>query len=172
MSLDTQIHAFEKRVIAIDGPAEVRDILAALAIALGGIPLSVPPAARVGYHLAASMASNMLIALISQAKTIWIAAGLDPDLAFSALSPLLASTMQNLDQFGLPQALTGPIARGDLVTVQRHLEFLAATPALHAIDAVYRLLGQEATSLARMQERISPALLDAIATELASDKND
>jgi predicted short-subunit dehydrogenase-like oxidoreductase (DUF2520 family) len=154
---------FAGRVVALDGPDDVVGGLRALAERLGSVPLVVPPAARAGYHLAASLASNALVALVAQAVDVWTTVGLDPALALPALVPLIASTQANLAQLGLPAALTGPIARGDATTVARHLALLAADPALSAIAATYRLLGRRALALAREQGRIDPAKLDEIA---------
>ncbi len=169
MPVERQIHAFEQCILAVDGPAEIAQILAEIATVLGGIPINVPASARAGYHLAASMASNLFVALVSLAQDVWSTAGLDPDLALKALHPLLMSTVQNLNQSGLPNALTGPIARGDLGTVQRHLEFLAKERSLDRAAAIYRSLGMEAVQLARRQNHIAPALLDIISNELAGD---
>ena len=49
-----------------------------------------------------------------------------------ALWPLMASAVRNLKEIGLPGALTGPVARGDVVSVERHLEALAARAPEHA----------------------------------------
>lgn len=156
-------------VIALDGPEPVVAGLRALALRLGSVPLLVPPAARAAYHLAASLASNALVALVAEAVDIWHSAGLAADLALPALLPLIASTEANLARVGLPTALTGPIARGDAATVARHLAALTADPTLAEIAAVYRLLGRRALALARAQGRANPAALDAIAALLVSN---
>ncbi len=159
---------FAGHVIALDGPAPVVAGLRALAEQLDGRPLVVPPEARASYHLAASLASNALVALVADAVEIWRHAGLDADLALPALLPLIASTQANLARTGLPAALTGPVARGDAPTVARHLAALA-TPELAEIAAVYRLLGRRAVMLARAEGRVDPAKLDEIERMLNGD---
>ncbi len=149
-------------VVALDGPPPLVSALTALAERLGARPLAVPSAARAAYHLAASLASNALVALVAEAVAVWRSADLDPDLALPALLPLIASTQANLERVGLPDALTGPIARGDVATVSRHLAALAATPDLAPIATVYRALGMQAVALARAQGRADPVALDAI----------
>lgn len=158
---------FADRVVAVDGAPAVMVGLSALAARLGALPLSVPPAVRPAYHLAASLASNALVALIATAVDVWAAAGLDLALALPALLPLVASTQANLQHVGLPDALTGPIARGDVSTVARHLAVLAGDPALVPVATIYRLLGQRAVMLARAQGHAPAAALDAIARLLA-----
>ena len=149
-------------VVALDGSPTLISALAALAERLGAHPLVVPPAARAAYHLAASLASNALVALIAEAVAVWQSANLDSELALPALLPLIASTQANLERAGLPAALTGPIARGDIATVSQHLAALDAAPALAPIAAVYRALGVQAVTLARAQGRADPAALDTI----------
>jgi predicted short-subunit dehydrogenase-like oxidoreductase (DUF2520 family) len=161
-----QENALAGRVIALDGAPLVVAGLRALALHLGGQPLAVPPTARPGYHLAASLASNALVALLAEAVDTWRAAGLPEDLALPALLPLIASTQANLARVGLPTALTGPIARGDVATVARHLRVLADDPDLAII---YRLLGLRAVALARDMGRVAPATLAAIAALLRAE---
>jgi predicted short-subunit dehydrogenase-like oxidoreductase (DUF2520 family) len=159
---------FARHVIALDGAPALVSGLTALAERLGARPLVVPPAARAAYHLAASLASNALVALISDAVAVWQSAALDPDLALPALLPLVASTQANLERVGLPAALTGPIARGDTATVHQHLAALDAAPDLAPIAVTYRSLGLQAVALARAQGHANGAALDAIERMLES----
>ena len=149
-------------VIALDGPPEVVAGLHALAERLGGRPLVVDAAARPAYHVAASLASNALVALVAEAVDVWHAAGLPAELALPALLPLIASTQANLATVGLPEALTGPIARGDVGTVARHLAVLEGDPALAEIAISYRALGLRAVALARAMGRAEPTALEQI----------
>jgi predicted short-subunit dehydrogenase-like oxidoreductase (DUF2520 family) len=48
--------------------------------------------------------------------------GLSSDEALTALVPLLEGTLQNIKEMGVVQGLTGPISRGDDITVKTHLE--------------------------------------------------
>ena len=57
-----------------------------------------------------------------------------------ALLPLLAGTMENLAALGLPQALTGPLSRGDAGTIARHLTHLDAVAP--DVAGLYRCLGR------------------------------
>jgi predicted short-subunit dehydrogenase-like oxidoreductase (DUF2520 family) len=85
------------------------------------------------YHAAADLVSNYVVTLVDMATRLWQQYGADPESAAEALLPLLQGTVNNLRRLGLPDALTGPIARGDLGTVRRHLAALeAAAPATPA----------------------------------------
>ena len=75
--------------------------------------------------------------------------------ALPALIPLLTSVVHNLAQLGLPGALTGPVERGDVTSVERHLGTLAArAPELLEL---YRLVGRDVLRLAREKEEARSA---------------
>ncbi len=92
-----------------------------LAERLGMRPFEVTEESRAAYHAAASIASNFLVALESSAVELLEAAGVaDLDEARELLAPLVLRSAANWAERG-PAALTGPIARGDEETVERHL---------------------------------------------------
>jgi predicted short-subunit dehydrogenase-like oxidoreductase (DUF2520 family) len=84
--------------------------------ALGGRVLEVPSQSRVRYHAAACIASNHLVALLGQVQRVAATAGLD----LEAFLPLARGALEDVALLGPAAALTGPAARGDLVTVERH----------------------------------------------------
>jgi pantoate--beta-alanine ligase len=116
---------------------------AALAEALGMIPFSVPDERRAAYHAAASIASNFFVTLEESAAGLMDAAGIED--ARELLAPLVLRTAANWAERG-PDALTGPIARGDTATVERHRAALAETapellPLYEAMAERTRALG-------------------------------
>ena len=123
------------------------DFGAWLARRLGAAPFALPDEAKPLYHLAAAVASNLFVALESEAaELLAAAAGCSPAAAAELLRPLLATTAANLAARAPAAALTGPIARGDTGTVRAHLEELAAQPSRYG-DA-YRALSLQALHLA------------------------
>ena len=110
------------------------------------------------YHAGAVLVSNYVVALADLGRTLLIGAGVKPDEALPALIPLLTSVVQNLAQVGLPTALTGPVERGDVSSVERHLE--ALTRRAPQILEIYRLLGREVLRIALSK---SPLDADAVA---------
>jgi predicted short-subunit dehydrogenase-like oxidoreductase (DUF2520 family) len=73
--------------------------------------------------------------------------------ATSALLPLVRGTLNNIDSIGLPNCLTGPIARGDLGTIERHLNALdAKNPS--SITA-YKELGLQTIPVALAKGKVS-----------------
>ena len=93
-----------------------------LAEALEMRPFEVPEEKRAAYHAAAAMASNLLVALEESAAELLARIGVED--ARELLAPLVLRTASNWAERG-PAALTGPIARGDHATVQRHRVALA-----------------------------------------------
>jgi predicted short-subunit dehydrogenase-like oxidoreductase (DUF2520 family) len=118
-----------------------------LAGRLGMRPFEVPEEARSAYHAAASMASNLLVALEESAAELLRRSGVDE--ARELLAPLVLRTAANWAERG-ERALTGPIARGDEATVERHLAALRDVapdllPLYQALAARARDLAQRAT---------------------------
>ncbi len=96
---------------------------------------------RMAYHAACALAANHLSVLHEEAAAVLRATGPDASVA-QALNVLMASSLDNLAALGLPAGVTGPVARGDPATVDRHIHALPDEAA-----AVYRLLSRRLTAL-------------------------
>src|ERR1700712_4245936 len=108
------------------GDAE-RDYAESLVADLRGIPLWVPENKRTLYHAGLAHGANHLVTLVSQAMELLAASGAEDPAA--TLRPLLGAALDNALAHG-DAALTGPIVRGDVQTVQGHLrEILENAPA-------------------------------------------
>jgi len=108
--------------------------LSTVARDLGMQPVRVPGDRRL-YHAAAVMAGNLATVLLAEAGRILQAAGVDGPTARQMLIPLMLASARNavVDPSG---ALTGPVARGDLATLDRHRAALDAA-GLHDLQALY-----------------------------------
>jgi predicted short-subunit dehydrogenase-like oxidoreductase (DUF2520 family) len=111
-------------------------------------PFDVPEDRRDAYHAAAAMASNLLVALEECAADVMDRAGVDSP-GRELLAPLVLRSAANWVEHG-PDALTGPIARGDEATVERHLEALQAVAP--ELVPVYESLAERARALAAQPE--------------------
>lgn len=96
-----------------------------LAKAVGGRPIRIDTASKEIYHAAAAAASNFMIAPLLLALDLMETAGLDRKTALNALEPLILGTAKNAVQFGVPDALTGPIERNDRLVIEGHLKAIA-----------------------------------------------
>jgi predicted short-subunit dehydrogenase-like oxidoreductase (DUF2520 family) len=109
---------------AVEGPAPLIDTLEDMAHALGGWPVKIGPQHRALYHLSGFLACGAVITLMSQAAELWRAMGYTKEQGLEVLLPILRSTVDSLEAQGIPAALTGPISRGDVGTVRKHLDAL------------------------------------------------
>lgn len=87
---------------------------------LSGHAIDVDDANRVLYHAAAVIASNHLVALLGQVERVAARA----DVPLAAYFDLVRQTVDNVERLGRRAALTGPVARGDWDTVERHIAAL------------------------------------------------
>jgi len=99
--------------------------------ALGGRWFAVADNDRAAYHAAACIASNHLVALMGQAERVGAAAGVPPE----AFLDLVRATVENVAALGPARALTGPAARGDWQTIERHRDALEPSE-LEAYDVM------------------------------------
>ncbi|MGI6082423.1 MAG: Rossmann-like and DUF2520 domain-containing protein [Limnochordia bacterium] len=131
--------------------------------ALDGRALHIAPGGKAAYHAAAVMVSNYLVALMDVGCDLFVKAGLPREDAVAALLPLAKGTLANVEEQGIPRALTGPIERGDATTVVSHLRILDENPELKEI---YCLLGQRTVHLAKRKGSAGEKELAAIAALL------
>ena len=114
-----------------------------LAETLGLQPFELRDASRAAYHAGAAVASNFLVTIRDAGRSLLEAAGAPPD----ALDPLIRGVLDNGFE------LTGPIARGDWETVERHLEVIRGErPELEQLyialaEATARIAGRELPNL-------------------------
>jgi predicted short-subunit dehydrogenase-like oxidoreductase (DUF2520 family) len=105
------------------------------------------------YHAAAVVASNYLVTLMDLVFGLAEPAGIARSEALKAMAPLIHGTLANIEKVGIPEALTGPIARGDSQIVARHLEQIQdQAPGLLEL---YKTLGRHTVSIALAKKSLS-----------------
>jgi len=114
--------------------------------ALNGLELTIAPGGKSLYHAGAAAVSNFLVATIGFGLQLHEAAGINRRDSLNALLPLIRGTLKNVEQLGIPDALTGPIARGDVHTVQNHLHSIEQN--LPELLGLYAELGRYTLGLA------------------------
>lgn len=112
--------------------------------ALRGRLLPLDPAHRPLYHAAAVLCSNYVVALLAESEEWFVASGLPRDVARGATASLAADAVESVRASGPGAALTGPVARGDVVTVALHQAELSSGQR-----RLYSLLGRSALRVAR-----------------------
>ena len=152
--------AFSGTMFAIDASStELMGELEALAHRLGGWPKRIAgQSQRVRYHATATFAGPLLVALISGAVQILEDVGLTRDEAIDGVVAFVRGTAENVASLRLPGAFIGPMRRGDIEMLQRHLASLTE-PQLGAYKALSRMAldlaqdsGVDQTAVTRMRE--------------------
>lgn len=89
---------------------------------LGANVRSIASDKKIKYHAACAISSNLICALIQESLDLLTDCGFDKAEATMALEPLIRSNMENVLTVGPVMALTGPMERGDITTIQKHIE--------------------------------------------------
>lgn len=148
---------------ALGGDAELRGWLGDLMNRLADEWIWLEPEQQIPYHLCGVLASNFLPPLLSLCGSIWPG---QAGQAQRALQPIMGQTLANLLRYPPAQAVSGPAARGDLETIQRHLSWLEQfRPDLLPM---YSRLTEEILTLRRQADSGNPpdaAVVDAPPTE-------
>lgn len=156
---DSKPEVFDGICISLEGTeSAVRD-LRELAGTLGADSLPVTQQAKPYLHAGAVMASNYLVTLLDAAGRIAEMGGVEAGVARRALMPLVLTALENASRSEPPDALSGPVARGDVNTVKKHLELLEHNSGLLSL---YKQLGLRTVELART--KASPDKQEALNT--------
>jgi predicted short-subunit dehydrogenase-like oxidoreductase (DUF2520 family) len=116
-----------------------------LARTLGLQPFDLADEKRAAYHAGAAFASNYLVTIRSAARSLLEAAAVPPE----ALDPLIRGVVDTGFE------LTGPIARGDWETVERHLAVIRAERP--ELQELYLVLAAETARIAGRDPQEVPA---------------
>jgi len=138
---------------ALEAEEPLLGILKDMAAALDGQWVELKASDKVLYHAAAVFACNYMVTLTKLATDLWQTFGVPTPKATKALVPLLRGTLHNIETIGIPQCLTGPIARGDIGTINKHLDALKST-APHLLST-YRELGRQTIPIALAKGKIN-----------------
>jgi predicted short-subunit dehydrogenase-like oxidoreductase (DUF2520 family) len=154
--------------VTIEADGALKDTLTALAVALRCHPLAIPPGGRMLYHAAAHYAASFALCSLAECVALWRTLGFAEDDALRALLPMLAGTIETARDKGLPNALAGPVSRGDTGVVAKQLELLEDLGGDHA--ALYGLLSRRAVALAERRTH-PPAAIETIAATVEDSLN-
>jgi predicted short-subunit dehydrogenase-like oxidoreductase (DUF2520 family) len=147
---------------AIEAEEPLKTTLKEMASAMDGEYIELHASDKVAYHTAAVFACNYLVTLIKLANDLWQTFSIPPDRATKALLPLIRGTLHNIETIGIPDCLTGPIARGDIGTITKHIE--ALKDKAPGLLSAYTELGRQTITVALAKGKIS----DNQAAELAA----
>lgn len=139
---------------------------------MGSINFQIAKDKKPLYHAAGVFASNYLVTLAQEAVNCFIAAKVEKKMALRMIINLMKGTLSNLEKSMSPQeALTGPIERGDLATIKKHLASLSSDKQrlLYSVmgKATIELTSHDKATKQQLDAALSSAYM--LARELATD---
>lgn len=149
---------FKGIYISLEGQAEAIKLGQRLASTLGAQTLLLSARDKPLYHLALCISSNFFVVLLNEVRELLQDSGLGEEAILEILTPLLNKTLHNVKKLGIDSSLTGPVVRGDLGTIKRHLSLTAKQTGL---DRTYRALTSEALKIAS-RRGLSPEKIRAL----------
>ncbi len=151
-SVEKALENIPGSTVAIEAEPPLLQTLKDIATALGGQWIELKAGDRVVYHASAVIACNYLVTLEKLATDLWQTFNVPRQQAVQALLPLIRGTIRNIETVGIPDCLTGPIARGDIGTVKKHLD--ALKEAAPDLLSTYRELGLKTIPVALSKGKI------------------
>ena len=151
--VDQAIENLPGSTFSLEAEEPLLSTLKELTLLLNSNWVELKPGDKVLYHAAAVFACNYLVTLVKLALDLWLDFGISSGEATRALLPLLKGTINNIGSIGLPDCLTGPVARGDSGTIERHLSALETrSPSLLT---TYKELGLQTIPIALAKGKVS-----------------
>lgn len=136
---------------ALEGDAPAVRMARRMIRDLGGEAFAIRPQDKALYHAWGAFASPLMIALLASAEQVARAAGAhSPAAARRRMLPILEQTLRNYGTLGPADSFSGPLVRGDVATVRRHLQALRKLPSARA---VYVALAQAALQALPVRNR-------------------
>lgn len=168
-TIDAAIKTMSGTYCFYEGDERAIPVIERFAKNIGLKPVRIASAYKGLYHAAAVMACNYFIALMDSAIVLAEKAGIDRVTAWSALKPLVTTTLNNITEMGTIRSLTGPIARADVESVRRHLQQLALMQS--HLDSIYRTMGLYTVEIAIRKGSITVPKAKEIKDLLAGSDN-
>ncbi len=113
---------------ALEGDAVAVRVAQAIIEDLGANAFVIEKRKKVLYHAFGSFASPLVIALLASMEQVALAAGIPKGNIKPIMIPLLWQTLRNYLKKDAASAFSGPLIRGDIATIKRHLAELKQLP--------------------------------------------
>lgn len=144
-------NAFAGTFCGIEGDEGAVSILTQGFSSIGARVVAIEAEFKGIYHAAAVFASNYLVTLLDVALQAYAKSGIPQDVALQLVEPLVRGTVDNVFRLGPTDALTGPIARGDIATAVRQYRAVSAWDERHG--ALYKQLGKLTGAIAARRRK-------------------
>ncbi len=144
------VKRFGDAYFCVEGDLEAVGLAKEIVKDLGGKAFTIDAKYKSLYHASAVMACGHIVALIDASMEMLQICGLDSDSSKEVLMPLIKSTIKNLEEQKNSEALTGTFARGDLATLEKHIETIGDNSSDEILE-LYLNLGERSLRLAKEQ---------------------
>jgi predicted short-subunit dehydrogenase-like oxidoreductase (DUF2520 family) len=152
---EVAIRSLHGATITVEAAEPLLSVLSTMARQIGGRLISLPPGSRALYHASGHYVGPFVLALLCEALALWEQFGVSREDALASLMPLLKGSINSFEHDGLVRAMAGPIARGDIDTVRKHLADIGRlSPAMAHLYAHMAIL---TLPLALQRGSLSPA---------------
>jgi len=159
-SVDQAIKNLPGSTFAIEAQGPLLDILKEMASTIGCDWIVLKPGNKALYHAAAVFASNYFVTLLKVATDLFQNFDIPTAQSTKVLMPLIQGNIKNINTIGLPSCLTGPIARGDVSTIEKHI--YALNKKEPSLLKIYAELGLQTIPIAlekgTLDEKVSETL--------------
>ncbi len=122
--IKSAVKDLQHTVFSLEGDKEKIKVIEDILKTTGNKYFIIQTEQKALYHVAACVVSNYLVSLLDYGLSIFETIGIDKDKGYKALYPLIQGSIENIKNLGTSKALTGPIARGDVNTIEKHIEAL------------------------------------------------
>ena len=151
-------------VTAAEGDEIAWSVGEALVVEMDADPVRIPEHVRPLYHAALAHGANHLVTLVAECTDLLRSAGVAG--GERLLGPLLSAALDNALRHG-DRALTGPVSRGDVGTVRKHLDVLAREAP--EVLPSYRVLARRTADRAEAAGLLRPEAATEVRTTLEDD---
>jgi predicted short-subunit dehydrogenase-like oxidoreductase (DUF2520 family) len=144
--VDKAIEDLKSTVFSIEGDADKIEIIENMFNKTSNKYFKLSSEQKSLYHIAACVMSNYLVTLMEYGLSLLNEIGIDNEEGYKAFYPLIQGSIDNIYNLGTKKALTGPIARGDIDTIDQHMKALKELD--HDKLEIYKILGDMTLNLA------------------------
>ena len=154
------VAALRGATVAVEGDDELVSLLGRMAEAIGATAVRLAPGSKAAYHAAAMLSAGGFVALLDAIAELGRIAGLDEPGSLAIYGGLVEQTLGNARALGIGRALTGPMVRGDVGTIVRHVAALERQAP--GVLPLYRAIAEREIAIAEASGSLAPEVAASI----------
>ena len=116
---------FEHITIGIEGTSYIKEFLQKICADFGANFVELRPEDKSIYHLSGVLMGGLLSEYVAMCAELWVSFGLSREQGVKALLPMMKQVSNNIEKYGIPNAVAGPFARGDVGTISKHIQAIS-----------------------------------------------